>query len=1184
MNKILVNNNYLFHSLLSLLIIVHLMCPKLMAQSTWDGGGSDNFWATAANWVGDLAPTSGTLNFGGVIQTNTVNNLANDTLIGGISFTNTQNGQSFTLSGNRIRLGGNIITSTLTGGVASDSITDVINLELALTGTRTITTAANSLNGNHHLTISGLISEIGGSFGITKNGGQGGILTLTNLNTFTGTVTLSSGTLSFNSIANSGVASALGAGGTIVTGVSSGSTGTLIYTGMGHSTNRQIQVGAGGTANSTVSLNIQSDGVGPLFFSNPNFNVPFATATATRTITLQGTNSGLNTISGIISDNNTPAGGIIALAKLGTGTWRLSGANAYTGTTTIAGGVLDVGDLASGSLGGSGLIFSGFGGVLQGSGTFTRSFSGSSTAASGQVTGASGGFSARGGTLTLDFGGAGIPVLLGIGTFTFGNDFLLGSSTADSPVVVLNPLSTNGSFPRTFTVASGVGGDYAELRGGITSTGSVVKAGPGLLVLTGANTVSGSLTISAGSVQIGSSNVNSGTTGTMPFSSVINEGALMFDRSDSLSFANVISGSGNVLQIGSGTITLSGDNTYTGTTTISAGVLQLGSGGTNGNLVNTNTIINNANLTINRSNSLSLVAPISGAGILTKLGAGTATLTGTNTYSGGTIITGGTLLFRNTSAMPSSGSINVGAGATLAVTAGATMGQFTDENIAALLARVSGSVFMDTSSFFGIEVLSDSYTLNSDISASVQGFSKIGSGTLVLRGNNSYNGMTVIAGGVLDVGTIGSGTLSSGGLLFSNNAILQGNGIFTRTFSGSATAGTNQLSGISGGFAAKGGQLTVNFGGSGANINLNTGASRFGNNFVFGSPDADSRVLLVNTFTLGTTSRTFTVNSGVGGDFAEFSGVISSSSPTDGITKAGSGLLVFSANNAITGPTTISAGTLQLGNGGSTGLLSLTSGSVSIETGATFAFNRSDSGLRVANLITGPGQVRQSGLGMTTLSAANTYTGGTTVASGALLVTTTSGSGTGSGPVSVAAGAILGGTGRLVPTGIAAITVNGQLAPGLPNAAGTLTLAPEAGDVIFTETSSLQFQLFGASSYDVLAFSPSADGILDFSALPPSGFDIVLAGGYSPQPGESFRLLDWGSLTGIQAAIGLDRAGLFDFSAAPLADGLWFWDTSAVASIGLISVGIVPEPNRALLLGLALILLLVRRRRPFLLN
>ncbi len=1167
------------HQSLLLFVLLHWIGLKLMAQSNWDGGGSDNFWGTAANWVGDVAPTSGILNFGGSIRPLAVNNLANDTLIGGINFTNNLNGQAFILSGNRIRLGGNIVTSALIGGVATDSITDVIHLDLALTGTRTMTTAANSSNGHHHLTLHGIISETGGSFGITKNGGQGGILTLTNLNTFTGTVTLVSGSISFNSIANTGVSSALGAGGTIVTASSLGSTGTLIYTGMGHSADRQIQVGAGGTANSTVSLNIQSDGVGPLFFTNPNFNVPFATATATRTITLQGTNSGFNTIGGVISDNNTPGGGIIALAKSGSGTWRLSGTNAYTGTTTIAGGVLDVGDLASGSLVSAGLIFSGSGGVLQGNGSFTRSFSGLSTAGLGQVTGTSGGFSARGGTLTVDFGGAGSTVFLSTGTSTFGANFLFGSSSADSPVIVLNPLSTNGSFPRTFTVATGVGGDYAELRGGITSTGSVVKAGPGLLLLTGPNTVSGSLTITAGTVQIGSSHVNFGTTGAMPFSSVINDGFLVFDRSDSLSFPNVISGSGNVLQIGSGTTTLSGDNTYTGATTISDGVLQLGSGGPAGHLMNTSIIINNGNLTLNRSNSFTLIAPISGAGILTKLGAGTATLTGTNTYSGGTTIAGGTLLFRHASAMPPTGSISVGPGATLAVTAGATQGQFTDMNITALLARVTSSVFMDTASFFGIEVLSDSYTLNSDISASVQGFSKTGAGTLSLRGNNSYNGVTILAGGVLDVGTISSGTLPSGGLLFSNHAVLQGNGNFTRTFSGSATAGTNQLTGVSGGFSAKGGQLTVNFGGNGANVNLNTAASRFGTNFVFGSPDADSRVLLVNPFTLGTTSRTFTVNSGVGGDFAEFSGAISSSSSTDGITKAGPGLLVFSADNEITGSTTISAGTLQLGNGGSAGSLSSTSGSVSVASGATFAFQRSDLGLTVANLITGAGQVRQSGPGATTLSAANTYSGGTTVAWGTLLVTTTTGSGTGSGPVWVAAGAILGGTGRLAPTGPFAITVDGQLAPGLYNAAGTLTLAPQAGDVVFSGASRLLFQLFGASTYDTLAFFPTGDSLLDFSSLPTSGFAIVLAGGYTPQPGDTFRLLDWGSLTGIQAATGLNRANLFDFSGALLANDSWFWDTSDFAATGLIRVSIVPEPARALLLGLGMLFFQNRRTR-----
>ena len=84
-------------------------------------------------------------------------------------------------------------------------------------------------------------------------------------------------------------------------------------------------------------------------------------------------------------------------------------------------------------------------------------------------------------------------------------------------------------------------------------------------------------TISAGTLQIG----NGGTTGSVA-GDVVDNAALVFNRSDALTYGGVISGTGSLTKSGTGTLTLTGDNTYTGGTTISAGTLQIGNGGTTG--------------------------------------------------------------------------------------------------------------------------------------------------------------------------------------------------------------------------------------------------------------------------------------------------------------------------------------------------------------------------------------------------------------------------------------------------------------------------------------------------------------------------------------------------------------------------------------------------------------------------
>jgi autotransporter-associated beta strand protein len=131
-------------------------------------------------------------------------------------------------------------------------------------------------------------------------------------------------------------------------------------------------------------------------------------------------------------------------------------------------------------------------------------------------------------------------------------------------------------------------------------------------------------------------------------------------------FSGVISGLGSVTKTGDGTVTLSGDNTYSGGTTNSAGVLSIGAGGTSGSI--SGNVVNNATLQFNRSDSLNYAGAVSGTGSLTKLGAGTTTLSGAfaNTYTGMTTVSAGTLeLSKSADVNAIAGDITVNSGAIL---------------------------------------------------------------------------------------------------------------------------------------------------------------------------------------------------------------------------------------------------------------------------------------------------------------------------------------------------------------------------------------------------------------------------------------------------------------------------------------------------------------------------------------
>ncbi|WP_421567192.1 autotransporter outer membrane beta-barrel domain-containing protein [Stenotrophomonas sp. PD6] len=278
----------------------------------------------------------------------------------------------------------------------------------------------------------------------------------------------------------------------------------------------------------------------------------------------------------------------------------------------------------------------------------------------------------------------------------------------------------------------------------LTGDGALTKLGSGTLVLTGDNDYQGGTTVSAGTLQLG----DGGTTGSI-VGDIVDNGMLVFDRSDVLTVDGLISGSGSVSQIGDGTTVLTADNTYVGGTTISAGTLQLGDGGTTGSIVGD--ITDNGTLVFNRSSTFAVGGVISGSGDVIQEGAGTTVLTGTNTYTGGTTINDGTL--------------QLGDGGST----GSVLGDIEDD----------GSLVFNRNNLLTVAgVISGSGTVT-----------QMGSGTTALTGTNTYTGGTTISAGTLQLGNGGSTGSVVGDIADNGNLVFNRNNLFAidGVISGSGT-------------------------------------------------------------------------------------------------------------------------------------------------------------------------------------------------------------------------------------------------------------------------------------------------------------------------------------------------------------------------------------------------------------
>ena len=238
------------------------------------------------------------------------------------------------------------------------------------------------------------------------------------------------------------------------------------------------------------------------------------------------------------------------------------------------------------------------------------------------------------GTVGVSMSGAGSLTLLGGGLIGNSSGGTISGGSLQGPpsgeLVVI--------MPQNLTIAAVIADN-----GGPTA---LTKGGPAALVLTGSNTYTGVTTIGAGTLQVG--NGGAGEYLASPSVIVCNNAVLAFNASDSLTYGGVISGSGGLTQLGPGTVTLPGSNTFTGTTIVAGGTLEIGNGGSGEFLASAAVVLgSSATVAFNHADLLTYSGVISGGGNLVKTGGGTLVLTAGNTYTGNTVVAGGTLQVGN---------------------------------------------------------------------------------------------------------------------------------------------------------------------------------------------------------------------------------------------------------------------------------------------------------------------------------------------------------------------------------------------------------------------------------------------------------------------------------------------------------------------------------------------------------